>query len=236
MILLIVILSVAAFAIINVFAKNALQTFCSLIFGAIFVISTGFMMANLTYHFGMEKVTKTTTTALVSSGDSDSADILLYQPLGNGSEKVYLYKTDSKQKKPKQTGTDSVKNSVVTGAETAQKVTKTTTWVYKSDAYKLLFNIADNNHQYVKRSNTFEIPDSWVQLSVAQAKKLAQLVADNKAQMTTDAKAYVQEKMTAALTADPTMDAAAQKAASEKFAAEFQQQAFAKLVAQAKAD
>jgi hypothetical protein len=127
-------------------------------------------MANLTYHFGMEKETTAKTTALVSSADNENFDLLLYQPLGDGTEKIYLYKTDTDQEEPKQTGTDKVTNVVETGADSAQLETKTTRWVYKSDLSRFLFGIADNDGQYVSRTNTFSLPDSWEVLSVDQAK------------------------------------------------------------------
>ncbi len=79
----------------------------------------------------MEKETTAKTTPLVSSADNENFDLLLYQPLGDGTEKIYLYKTDADQEEPKQTGTDKVTNVVETGADSAQLETKTTRWVYK---------------------------------------------------------------------------------------------------------
>lgn len=162
----------------------------------------------------MEKETTAKTTPLVSSADNENFDLLLYQPLGDGTEKIYLYKTDADQEEPKQTGTDKVTNVVETGADSAQLETKTTRWVYKSDLSRLLFGIADNDGQYVSRTNTFSLPDSWEVLSVDQAKKLASLAKEQADIMKTQGQAYVQENMQAALMADPTMDEAAQKAKS----------------------
>ena len=101
MMLVIVVISVIAFALLNVFAKNKVQTVISLLFGLVFVLSLTAMMANLSAHFGMEKTTTTTTQPLVSSSDNDQLPMLLYQPLGDGTEKIYLYRTDESQKKPK---------------------------------------------------------------------------------------------------------------------------------------
>ena len=50
--------------------------------------------------------------------------MLLYQPLGDGTEKIYLYRTDESQKKPKQTRMDHVTNHVVEDAKSAQKKRK----------------------------------------------------------------------------------------------------------------
>jgi hypothetical protein len=234
MMLLIVVISVIAFALLNVFAKNKAQTVFSLILGLVFVLSLTAMMANLTSHFGMEKETITKTQTLVSSSDSDQMDLLLYQPLGDGTEKIYLYRTDESQEKPKQTRDEYVTNHVVENAESAQKETKTTRWTYKSDFYRLLFGIADNDKQFIKEENTFSIPDSWALLTVDQAKKLASLAEEQQESMKTEAQAYIQEKMQAALTADPTMDEAEQKAKISEFTAEYQKEAMAKLIEEAK--
>lgn len=104
MIIFVLIISLVAFALMNIFAKKAWQTIVSLLFGLVFVASLGLIVANLSNHFGMEKVTETKTTNIVSSADSDSANMLLYQALGDGTEKVYLYRTSEDQKKPKATG------------------------------------------------------------------------------------------------------------------------------------
>lgn len=55
----------------------------------------------------------------------------LYKALGNGKEKVYLYRTNEKQEKPKATGTDNETNKVEKTDGDAEKVTKTTYWEYK---------------------------------------------------------------------------------------------------------
>lgn len=160
--------------------------------------------------------------------------MLLYQPLGDGTEKIYLYKTDADQEEPKQTGTDKVTNVVETGADSAQLETKTTRWVYKSDLSRFLFGIADNDGQYVSRTNTFSLPDSWEVLSVDQAKKLASLAKEQADTMKTQGQAYVQEKMQAALMADPTMDEAVQKAKIAELTEAYQKDAMAKLLEEAK--
>ena len=162
MIIFVLIISLVAFALMNIFAKKAWQTIVSLHFGLVFVASLGLIVANLSNHFGMEKVTETKTTNIVSSADSDSANMLLYQALGDGTEKVYLYRTNEDQKKPKATGTDNETNKVERTTGQAQKVAKTTYWVYKNDMYKFWFNLADNNHEYASRVNTFKIPADWI--------------------------------------------------------------------------
>ncbi|EPH95719.1 hypothetical protein D920_02246 [Enterococcus faecalis 13-SD-W-01] len=233
MIILVLILSVLLFAFLNVFAKKTWQTFVSFIFGAIFVASLGLLVANISNHFGMEKVTETKTADLVSSADSD-ANMLLYQPLGDGSEKVYLYKTKEDQKKPTATGTDSVTNKVVETSDKAQKETKTTYWVYKNDMYKFWFGLAGNDHEYDKKVNTFKLPEDWVVLSTDQAKELAKLAEKNKPAMEEEAKSYIQQEMMKKMAENPKMSKEEQAALTKELAAQYQKQAFAKMVEEVK--
>lgn len=162
--------------------------------------------------------------------------MLLYKALGNGKEKVYLYRTNEKQEKPKATGTDNETNKVEKTDGDAEKVTKTTYWEYKNDMYKFWFNIADNNHEYDSRVNTFKIPETWVELSTDQAAKLAELVKKQQSTMESEAKAYVQDGMVKAMTENPKMSKAEQEQRTKALAAEFQQQAFAKLVKEAEGE
>ncbi len=234
MILICLILSVILFAFSCIFSTKTIQMVFAFLFGGIFVASLILLIANSSYHFGMEQTVETKTSTLVSSTDNAGADLLLYQPLGNGKETVYLYRTNTSQKKPSQTGTDQVKNSVIKNAAKAKYVRKTTRWVYKNKYYKFLFNISNNNHEYVRQQNIFYTPQNWVTLTTAQAKKLAKLVKENKETIETDAKAFVQEKMGELLKQDPTMDEAAQQAMIKKLSAEYQQESLTKLLAEVK--
>jgi len=82
MIIFVLIASVIAFALTNVFAKKMWQTLLSLVFGLLFVLSLGLIVENITNHFGMEEVTETKTTPLVSSADQSDVNMLLYQSEG----------------------------------------------------------------------------------------------------------------------------------------------------------
>ncbi|MDT2828663.1 MAG: DUF4811 domain-containing protein [Enterococcus viikkiensis] len=232
MIFAITIISVLAFALTNIFAKKTWQTILSVIFAAIFLVSLGFITANDHYHYGMKKVTETTTQTLTSSVNSKKMNLLLYQPLGNGTEKVYLYKTNESQKKPKPTGTDHVTNVVKKNQANAQLQTAKTYWVYKNDTAKLWFGLSSKNHQLIKEKNTFNVKEDWLVLSTDQAKKLAKLVQKNKDSMQTAGKAFVQEKVKAAMMKNPTMDQAAQQKIIQQATAEYQQQAMAKIIAE----
>lgn len=232
MIFAITIISVLAFALTNIFAKKTWQTILSIIFAAIFLVSLVFITANDHYHYGMKKVTETTTQTLVSAAAGKNTNMLLYQPLGNGTEKVYLYKTNESQKKPKPTGTDHVTNVVKKDQAKSQIQTDKTYWVYKNDTAKFWFGLSSKNHQLIKEKNTFDVQKNWLVLSTDQAKELAKLVQKNKASMQTQAKAFVQEKVKAAMMQNPALDQTAQQKVIQQATAEYQQQAMAKLVAE----
>lgn len=230
MIFVITIISVIALALTNIFAKKAWQTILSVIFAAIFLVSLGFITANDHYHYGMKKVTETTTQTLTSTANNKDMSMLLYQPLGNGTEKVYLYKTNESQKKPKTTGTNHVTNIVKKNQTKSQLETKKTYWIYKNAATKFWFKFTSKNHQLIKEKNIFNVQKDWLVLSTEQAKKLAKLVQENKATMQSEAKTFVQNKVKAAIMQNPTMDQAAQQKIIQQATAVYQQQEMAKLV------
>lgn len=232
MIFVITIISVIAFALTNIFAKKAWQTILSIIFAAIFLVSLGFITANDHYHYGMKKVTETTTQTLTSTANNKDMNMLLYQPLGNGTEKVYLYKTNEFQKKPKTTGTNHVTNIVKKNQTKSQLETKKTYWIYKNAATKFWFKFTSKNHQLIKEKNIFNVQKDWLVLSTEQAKKLAKLVQENKATMQSEAKTFVQNKVKAAIMQNPTMDQAAQQKIIQQATIEYQQLALAKIVAE----
>ena len=201
MIFAVTIISVLAFALTNIFAKKMWHTALSIVFALLFIVSLCLITANDHYHYGMKKVTDTTTQALTSSADNKNMNMLLYQPLGNGTEKVYIYKTNEAQKKAKTTGTEHVTNVVKENQTKSQLETKKTYWVYTNDTAKLWFSLSSK---------------------------------DQKATMETEAKAYVQEQVKAAMMKNPKMDQAEQQKVIKQATAEYQQQAMAKMIAQAK--
>ncbi|KFN89469.1 hypothetical protein TMUPMC115_2410 [Tetragenococcus muriaticus PMC-11-5] len=112
----------------------------------------------------MEQVVHSQTVDLVSSVEQQDTEALLYKPLGNGTERVYLYKTAAMEK-PQSTGGQQVKNDVSQDAEQAQLTTKRTEWVYKNNFYRLLFGFSGNNHEFIEQENQFNLPSNWQLLS-----------------------------------------------------------------------
>ncbi|GMA48112.1 DUF4811 domain-containing protein [Tetragenococcus muriaticus] len=164
MIFIILIVSAVAMAFLFVLSQKKWQETLSFVFAAFFLLSIGLIVANFNQHFGMEQVVHSQTVDLVSSVEQQDTEALLYKPLGNGTERVYLYKTAAMEK-PQSTGGQQVKNDVSQDAEQAQLTTKRTEWVYKNNFYRLLFGFSGNNHEFIEQENQFNLPSNWQLLS-----------------------------------------------------------------------
>ncbi|MFD0898373.1 DUF4811 domain-containing protein [Loigolactobacillus binensis] len=241
----IIIFAILLFISMVSLSKPVLRNVISLIFAVLLSGAIFLVVANYHDHFGMKKVTTTSTTDLISVSPSSQMKLLLYQNVGtSGKNRVYIYKQHKVQKKSTVTNPDPTKTAnkvkVITG--TPKVTTKTVRWEYKNNAYKLWFGIANNDHKFIKRYNTFGINKDWLTLSSQQAKKLQKLVKANAAKMKQDGQTYVtaavKTALTNALKQDPTLSTAQQqaltKATTAKATAAYQAQAMAKLVAQAK--
>lgn len=141
----------------------------------------GALIANDTYHVGM-KVQKTTMIKPLVSSVDGQMPILLYQPLGNGQEKIYLYKTSTKQKKPKAIKTKDMSAKVNTTTAKSQVVITEQRYVYQNGLSKLLFGLLGNNNELKHRNYTFKVGSDWSVLSVKQAQKLGKAMANKNTQ------------------------------------------------------
>lgn len=175
------------------------------------------IIANDTYHWGMKEVTTTKTYQLTSSaGTSSSTNMLLYQGLGNGSEKVYVYNTTKSKKRQVMKTTDSSAKVKSTTGQAVLKL-KTTRYVYQKGFYKALFNpIFDNNRQLKHRTYQFEVPDSWYVLSVSQAKKLSAAAQKDPAGMQSAIASRAQALVTEVMTKNPSMSTEQQQTLTTK--------------------
>jgi hypothetical protein len=153
------------------------------------------MVANAHNHFGMVQQTRTTRQEIFTAGDAQQGfGMLLYENIGtDGQSKAYIYRTAADAKKPtvspnmrqNMTLEETLAAVKISGqhrsiaGDQAFIVTKTTTYVYEDEWAKVLFGIADNHQEIVAIEQTFEVPASWLVLSIQQAKTLA----DNQAQL-----------------------------------------------------
>ncbi|KAF1298128.1 hypothetical protein BAU15_09790 [Enterococcus sp. JM4C] len=222
MILLCLVIGVIGFAGFNVFGKTKLHKVLMVLFAGLFIISGTLVVLNDRNEFGMNKVAEQKQLHLVSSVDQESLPVLLYQPLGDGSEKIYLYQTND-SKELQKTGTDQVTNKVVTKGQEATLTQKTQYWVYENGFYNLLFGISGNDHKYASQTNTFTLPKTWQVLSTAEAKALAAYLQEHQQELTKQAATYVQDKLENLLNQSPNLSDKEQQTAKQTFANEYQQ-------------
>lgn len=122
-------------------------------------------------HWGMKTQTTVETQRLTSSA-VPQMPVLLYQPLGNGTEKVYLYKTADKPKKLVATKTDKMATEVNKNSKVAKISVKTTRYVYKNKLDEVMFGIFGHNKELKQRKYVFSLPKNWQVLSVKKAKQM----------------------------------------------------------------
>ena len=97
--------------------------------------------------------------------------LLLYQPLGNGTEKVYLYKTNNEQKKPKAIKLDKVSTEIKHSAQANLQI-ETTRYVYRDNFSRIMFGVFAHDNELKQRKYIFTIPSSWKVISTKDMQKL----------------------------------------------------------------
>lgn len=240
MILLILVIGALCFFLSFMFTEHlATRTLALLISGVVLVGSTALMVANFHDHFGMEKVTTTNTKTIYSASNSSSMNLALYKEIGtSGKNNVYIYNVKAKQKTPNHTKADEYTTNKVnwTDKSKATLTTKVTRWEYSSDFYKYLFMWSGMDGTIVKRVNTFNLPNTWVKLSVSQAAKLQKMMGSStaKAAMATQAKQYITAKVQAAMMKNPNMSEVERAQVTKQAQEQFQAQALKKAVEEIK--
>lgn len=230
-----ILISAALAYFFAVFLKNKRVGYTLMsVFIALFLISIGLLVGNEYGHLGMEKVTTNKTIAIQTV--KKGSNLLLYKKLGTGNEKVYVYRTPdtAKAKKPNTTKADiNVTNKVKQGNFDSSKINqKTTRWEYKNGFYSFLFNLSNNDKEFVKQSNTFEIGSDWLVLSTTQANKLNKMLKDKdvQAKMKSEGADYVKSVVAQEMSANPSMSETQRASVVKQAQAEYQASAVKKLV------
>ncbi|BDZ30333.1 DUF4811 domain-containing protein [Lactiplantibacillus sp. WILCCON 0030] len=232
MILVVLVFSAIALFLTFVYMhQNATRLILTTIFGIALVASLVLVIENDSQHLGMTKVTTTKTVPLKSAGSSQM-DMLLYQSIGTADKnRVYIYKTMTDQKKVSTTKANvNTANHVKTTTGSTKLVTKTTRWMYQSNAAKFWFGIANNDNQLIKRTNTFYIQKTWVVLSTSQAKQLSKLAKQQSTTLKAQAKVYVQNAVKTAMVKNPAMTQAQMATLEKQAAAQYQAKAMQNMI------
>ncbi|WP_429971830.1 DUF4811 domain-containing protein [Fructilactobacillus sp. Tb1] len=168
---IIVILVVLTFAGWLLIKNKILSMTLGTIFTVLLIASISLLSANMHSHYGMEKVTKTTTHEVYSiTPEASPVKAVAVKKIGSQDfVLVYKDKATDKEAKPhfvpnKKKIVESTKKSATYDAvniESSQLVTKKTTWEYKSDTYKKLFNLGKQDN-LVKEQHTLLVPKSWM--------------------------------------------------------------------------
>lgn len=218
----------------SIFLKKGRQIGVT-VFAILFVLCTAGVTANYSHHWGMKKVT-TTTTHKIYSAAGQQLPINLYQPVGtSGKDNVFLYKTSANQKKPLHTQANELTYSTdkTSSNDQARIVTKETRWRYQNGFYKFLFIGTGINNKLVHRQNVLYYPQGYVKVSVSQAKKLKKIMATQQspsaqAALKQQASAYINQK----IANDKTNDPRKIKQITKQAQIEFQGQAIQKALQQ----
>lgn len=220
--------AIAFFACIMLINKRQIRIITSFIFGMIFVVSTLLMTLNYSHHFGMKQVT-TTHSQRVYSASNSSMPLALYKKIGtNGQDNVLIYNTKPHQKTPNHTQANEFTTSKMkfTKRTSPRLITTETRWEFKNGFYKVLYWGSGMGGTLVKRTNVIEYPQTYVKLTVEQAALLKQKSknAGSQSAMESQAKAYVTNKVQAAMAKDPTMTMQEVQAVTTQATEEFQGQ------------
>ena len=131
-IFLLILAVIATFVSMTLIPKPVVRYICTAISAIVVVGSVALLVMNDREHFGMKKITETTTQTVYSVSPSKQMPMLLYKNIGtDGKERVYVYKRmRTKENFPHRIGktTNRVKT---TNDDQARLEKKTTRWVYK---------------------------------------------------------------------------------------------------------
>lgn len=170
MIIVILILAAILFIYFNVIPGkgHTIISWLSLIVTSLCILG---IVAHDYNHWGIKTETQISKQNLVSSANPN-LPLLLYQPLGNGTEKVYLYKTSDEQKKPKAIKLDKVSTEIKHSAAQANLQIETTRYVHRDNFSRIMFGVFSHNNELKQRKYIFTIPSNWKVISTRDMKKL----------------------------------------------------------------
>lgn len=169
MIIVILILAAILFIYFNVIPGkgHTIISWLSLIVTSLCILG---IVAHDYNHWGMKTETQISKQSLVSSA-TPNLPLLLYQPLGNGTEKVYLYKTNNEQKKPNAIKLDKVSTEIKHSAQANLQI-ETTRYVYRDNFSRIMFGVFAHDNELKQRKYIFTIPSSWKVISTKEMQKL----------------------------------------------------------------
>lgn len=220
MLIFLLIVGVLLFATVTIGMNRSKVKYSLVATSLVFILGALTLLTiNDVSYWGMKATSTIVDKPLSSAADLQGTSSVLYKPLGNGKEKIFIYKTTDKQKKVTTTKADvTTTNKVVRSASVAHPILETRTYryVYKNSFYKFLFAGIHGNHRYIKQTNTFKVPTSWVVLSTQQVDALEKQAKKTAQKTKAQLQQVVTQQVAQAKAQDPDMTAAAQKALTQK--------------------
>lgn len=189
--------------------------------GGLSILILTLSIAMLTFHikdnWGMKEVTTSTSHSIYSAGDTSAAyGMMIKAEIGeNTGNYVLIYRNEKAEKTPATNFKPDAKNIVeavkktatyqqVSGTQ-AKETTTTTRRVWRSNFFKLMFNVGYENKEIVKQHSVVSVPkDTWLVLTAAQAKTLQKKAPELEAQAKAEAaaqQATLEKEIAAAPTA-----------------------------------
>lgn len=183
MMIVLVFVSAIAVFLVSMFSHRLRKLWVALA-AIIFIGSTAIVTLNYSHHFGMKKVTTTSSKVIYSATSKQQMPIILYQPVGkSGRDDVYLYNESPDQKKPSHTAANEQTRNYLhyVNGDQVRLVTKETRWQYRNSFDHFLFAGSGMDNKLVKVNNDFYYPRYYVKASAAQMKQLAKQMQQHKA-------------------------------------------------------
>lgn len=162
MIILLLFVGAVLFAATMIFARPSRRKTLLVTLGVILTAgSAGAIILNYNQHLGMKQVTTVRHYPLASSR-SKGGNVLLVRTLGTaGKEHVYLYRTNPLTDQLTKTDPSKGSAKVIRNAAKTQLTVKTTTWVYRNEELRLLFDVGMANHEFSSKQWQFELQSGW---------------------------------------------------------------------------
>lgn len=213
------------------FLKQPSTRFPAIIVSMVILVgSTTMMVLNYHSHFGMKKVTTTTSAKIAPV--SDKLPIALYQPLGTaGKEEVLIYRRSATGKVRHTPADENISSQMKFAAVSSPTMTTTkTSWQFKNSFYRALFLWSGMNGTLIKQKTTITYPREFVKVSVQQMKKLKKQL---KQTANPSAQAAQKQAMSAAVAAELAKHPRATPQQKQAIAQQVQRQAAAQMIKQA---
>lgn len=194
------------------------------------------LMLNDSHHLGMKSITETQTKTLVSTtGKNSPLKLTVYKALGNGKEKVFVYRTADQPNKNQKTKIDYDVTTKVehSNVQTPQVVIQRSRYTYQNDFWKTMFAGLGLNKETHHYTYIFKVPQNWLVLSTSQLQAMKSQEAAAKAQIKDQVKAQlpnlVKAQMMKELQKNPTMNDQQKAQLEKQITAQQEKQLVAKL-------